>query len=168
MDAENNRTRGTVSFSESIVIKASPEDAFAFLGDPTTAERIDPAIISYVPDTVPMAVGTINTVRARIFGMRLTTVTRVLVWESGRRMVIESVKPSSPVKGIATHLFEPHADGALYTWSMDIVPTGFAGGVAARFFRRFMQRNAVAQQVLLKQALEGTPPPPTGSTSWRC
>ncbi len=63
MDAENNRTPGTVSFSESIVIKASPEDAFAYLGDPATAERIDPAIISYVPDTVPMAVGTKPTPR---------------------------------------------------------------------------------------------------------
>lgn len=143
-------------FSESIVIRTSPEDAFAYLGDPATATKIDPAIISYAPDTVPMAVGTINTVKARMFGMRLTTVTQVLVWEPGRRMVIESVRPSRPVKGIATHLFEPHPDGTLYTWAMDIVPTGFGGGIAARFFRRFMQRNARKQQVLLKQALEGT------------
>jgi hypothetical protein len=158
MEAGNNRNRHATSFSESVVIKASPERAFAYLGDPATATSIDPAIISYTPDTVPMAVGTINTVKARMFGMRLTTVTQVLVWEPGRRMVIESVRPSRPVKGIATHLFEPHADGTLYTWAMDIVPTGFGGGVAARFFRRFMQRNARKQQVLLKQALEGAPP----------
>ena len=136
------RRQYAARFSESIVIKASPEAAFAYLGNPETATTIDPAIVSYVTDTVPMAVGTINTVKARMFGLRLTTVTQVLIWEEGQRMVIESVRPSKPVKGIATHLFEVHAEGTLYTWAMEIVPTGFGGRFAAQFFRRFMQRNA--------------------------
>lgn len=141
-------------FSESIDLKVSPAAAFAYLGDPTTATIIDPAVVSYEPSSVPMAVGTVNTVKVRMFGLRLTTVTRVLVWEEGRRMVIESVRPSKPVKGIATHLFEPHPEGTLYTWAMEIVPTGFGGRLAAKFFRRFMQRNARKQQLRFKEQIE--------------
>jgi hypothetical protein len=152
--ATGDQSRRAARFSESIVIKAPPSDAFAYLGNPETATIIDPAVVSYVPDTVPMAVGTTNTVKVRMFGLRLTTVTRVLVWEEGRRMVIESVRPSRPVKGIATHTFASHAEGTLYTWSMEIVPTLVGGRFFAAFFCRFMRMNARRQQARFKQAME--------------
>lgn len=136
------------------MIKVRPSEAFAYLGNPETATVIDPAVVSYVPDTVPMAVGTINTVKVRMFGLRLTTVTRVLAWDEGRRMVIESVRPSRPVKGIATHTFDSHPEGVLYTWSMEIVPTFIGGRFFAAFFCRFMRMNARRQQARFKQAME--------------
>jgi hypothetical protein len=152
--ATGNKSRRVARFSESIVIKVQPSDAFAYLGNPETATIIDPAVLSYLPDTVPMAVGTINTVKVRMFGLRLTTVTRVLIWDAGRRMVIESVRPSRPVKGIATHTFDPHPEGTLYTWSMEIVPTFVGGRFFAAFFCRFMRMNARRQQARFKQAME--------------
>jgi hypothetical protein len=42
----------SMCFSESIVMRATPERAFAYLADPTTAPIIDPAVISYEPDAV--------------------------------------------------------------------------------------------------------------------
>lgn len=141
-------------FAESIVMGTTPERAFAFLADPATAPIIDPAVISYTPDALPMRAGGTNTIRVRMFGARATLVTRTLEWEEGRRMVLESVRPSQPVRARATHLFEPHPDGVLYTWSMDMIPVGFGGRIAARAMTWFMRRNARQQQARFKREME--------------
>lgn len=141
-------------FSESIVIRASPEAAFAYLGDPSTATTIDPAVLSYEPDTIPMRAGTRNKVRFRMFGFPMTVYSEVLEWDLGRRMVIRSVKPMRPLRGTATHTFEPHPEGTLYTWSMEIEPTLPGAGIMARVFTRFMRKNARAQQQRFKRVME--------------
>ena len=143
-----------MSFRESIVIHATPADAFSYLADPATAPIIDPAVISYEPDTDPMAGGTRNKIRFRMLGLRLTMYSQVMEWEPGRRMVIESLKPSWPVRGRATHTFEPHEEGTLYTWAMDITPASPLGFLFAGMFSRFMQKNARGQQQRFKAAME--------------
>lgn len=142
------------SFSESIIIKSSPGAAFSYLGNPQTATLIDPAVIYYRPEHLPMGVGIRNHIKARVYGFSMKMVTETKVWEEGRRMVIESVKPSRPLKGIATHMFEPHELGTLYTWSMEIIPTSLGGNLAAKLFRRFMQKNARKQQARFKEIME--------------
>ncbi len=142
-------------FSESIVIRTAPERAFSYLADPATAHVIDPAVISYEPDTLPMRAGTTNTVRVRMYGIPMTMVSRTLEWDEGRRMVLESIRPARPVRGRATHTFEPHPDGVRYTWSMEMEPTGFGGRLAARLMTTLMRRNARRQQARFKQAMEG-------------
>ena len=145
-------------FSESIVIKAPPEAAFAYLADPATASIIDPAVISYEPDSLPMRQGTRNTVRVRMYGIPTTMVSQTIEWEEGRRMVIESVQPARPLRGTATHLFEPHPDGTLYTWAMEMTPTAFGGRLFARIMTLAMRRNARKQQVRFKRVMEtGSP-----------
>ena len=141
-------------FSESTVIHATSERAFAYLADPATAPIIDPAVISYEPDSLPMRAGTTNTVRVRLFGIPMTMVSRTMEWEEGRRMVLESIRPARPVRGRATHLFEPHPEGVRYTWSMEMTPVGPGGRVAARLMTVMMRRNARQQQARFKRALE--------------
>ena len=141
-------------FSESTVIHATPARAFAYLADPATAPIIDPAVISYEPDSLPMRAGTTNTVRVRLFGLPMTMVSRTMEWEEGRRMVLESIRPARPVRGRATHLFEPHPEGVRYTWSMEMTPVGPGGRVAARLMTVMMRRNARQQQARFKRALE--------------
>lgn len=141
-------------FSESIVMHATPERAFAYLADPATAPIIDPAVISYEPDSLPMRAGTINTIRVRFFGIPASMVSRTLEWEEGRRMVLESIQPARPVRARATHLFEPLPDGVRYTWSMEMIPCGFGGGLAARLMTVLMRRNARRQQARFKRVLE--------------
>lgn len=141
-------------FSESIDIGASAEAAFAYLADPVTAHVIDPAVISYEPDTIPMRVGTRNTIRTRMYGIPMTMVSRVVEWEDGRRMVMESVEPSRPMRAVATHLFESHPDGTRYTWSMEMAPTAAGGGLMCRLMTVVMRRNARRQQARFKAVME--------------
>ena len=148
-------------FSESVVIRTTPERAFAYLADPATAPVIDPAVISYEPDSLPMRAGTTNTIHVRMYGLPLTMVSRTLEWEEGRRMVVESIRPARPVVARATHLFEPHPDGTRYTWSMEMVPNGLGGRLMARVMTWAMRRNARRQQARFKQVMQG---PASGAT----
>ena len=145
-------------FRESIIIRSSPEAAFAYLADPATAPVIDPAVLSYEPDSLPMRAGTTNTIRVRMYGFTVTMVSRTLEWDDGRRMVLESVRPARPVRGMATHTFEPHPEGTRYTWSMEITPTGFGGRILGRVMTVVMRRNARNQQARFKRVIEtGSP-----------
>lgn len=142
------------AFSESVVLSASPLEAFAYLGDPKTATTLDPAVVSYEADPVPMNVGTVNRVKARLGILPVSMTTRVTEWEEGRRMVIETVRPARPFRAVATHLFEPHPDGTLYTWSMDFVPTFPGGGLVAAVASRMMRRAVRAQQQRFRQIMQ--------------
>ena len=134
-----------IGFSRSIILPVSPIEAFAYLGDPTTASIVDPAVISYESDMSPMDVGAHNKVRFRMFGLVLSAESVVLTWAPGELMVIESVRPARPARGIATHRFEVHPGGTLYTWSMEFLPTIPGGWIAARIaawgFGRAVQRQ---------------------------
>ncbi len=141
-------------FRETVVIHASPAAAFAYLANPATAPVIDPAVLSYEPDSLPMRAGTMNTIRVRMYGVPMTMTSRVLEWEEGRRMVIESVRPSRPMRAVATHLFEPHPDGVRYTWSMEMIPNGRGGRLLARLMTLLMRRNARRQQLRFKRVME--------------
>lgn len=140
-------------FSESIVIGVAPDVAFAYLADPSTAPVIDPAVVWYRPESLPMRVGVHNHIKAKIYGVPFQAESIVTEWEEGHRMVLDSVKPSYPLRARAVHLFEQHPEGTLYTWSMEITPS-LGGAPAAWMFTRFMRRNARKQQGRLKRVLE--------------
>lgn len=146
--------RSVQSFSESIEISVSPEEAFDFLADPQTAHIIDPAVVYYRPERVPMDVGVRNHIKARFYGVPMKFVSEVKVWEPGHRMVLKNIKPDRPVRAVATHLFERHERSTRYTWSMEIHRTGPGGALIARIFRRLMQRNARKQQARFKEIIE--------------
>jgi hypothetical protein len=141
-------------FDESIEMAVPPQFAFDFLADPSTAAVIDPAVVEYRPDTDPMALGTRNYIRFKMWGLPLTVTSLVTEWEPGSRMILENVKPSRPTRAIATHSFDTTGSGCRYTWSMEMVRTGLGGGLLARLFCRFMQKNAQAQQVRFKAEVE--------------
>lgn len=125
-------------FEESMLLPATPERAFAIVGDPANGPAIDPMIKRYEPEGGAMREGGMNHIRARMFGlpMRIVSVTRE--WDPPRRMVMENVRPRGPVRMTLTQTFEPHPDGTRLTYRADI--TGF--GPAAALFRWFIARNA--------------------------
>lgn len=151
------KTRSKHRFGESVFIDATPEEAFAYLGDSRTARVIDPAVVYYRPERLPMGVGIRNHIKARAFGVPLKMISETKVWKPGHLMVIESVSPAKPMKVTATHQFEAREDGVVYTWHMEFVPNALGGGVVAALACRFMRRNARGQQARLKRILE-TPP----------
>jgi hypothetical protein len=144
----------TPRFSESARFGVPAEYAFAFLADPSTAHVIDPAVREYTPDSLPMRVGTRNVIRFKMWGLPVRVVSLVREWEPGRRMVMENVEPSRPVRADATHSFEPDGAGCTYTWEIEFLSSGPVGAVAARVFARFMRANAVAQQVRFREEVE--------------
>ncbi len=114
-------------FSETTTLAVPAEYAFAFLADPSTAPVIDPAVREYTPDSLPLRVGTRNLIRFRMWGVPVRAVSVVREWEPGRRMVMENVQPSWPVRAVATHTF-------------------VLGALGGRIFARFMHSNAKGQQ----------------------
>jgi hypothetical protein len=141
-------------FSESTPLEVPAEYAFAFLADPSTAHVIDPAVREYKPDSLPMREGTRNLIRFRMWGIPLRVVSVVREWELGRRMVMENVKPSWPVRAVATHSFAPDGETCTYTWAMEFHSSGPFGALVGRIFARFMQSNAKAQQRLFQKEVE--------------
>ena len=76
--------------------------------------------------------------------MRAESVVRAS--DEGHRVVVESVRPSWPVRVVATHSFAPDGDGCTYTWAVEVVPAGQLGRVVARPLLRSLAANARAQQ----------------------
>jgi ligand-binding SRPBCC domain-containing protein len=134
-------------FSETTRLAVPAGVAFDFLADPSTARLIDPAIREYRPDTVPLRVGTRIRIRLRLWGLPVRAESVVRAWDEGRRMVMESVRPSWPVRVVATHSFAPDGEGCTYTWAVEVVPAGRLGRVVARPLLRSLAANARAQQI---------------------
>jgi hypothetical protein len=149
------RATTTATVSETIVLDVPAHYAFNFLADPATAKVIDPAILEYRPDPLPMRLGTRNAIRLRMWGVPLRATSIVKEWQPGARMVMASERPARPVRVVAHHHFEPTGpDRCRYTWQIDVVPTGPFGTLAARLFSRFLRSNAAIQQDRFKAAVE--------------
>ncbi len=143
-----------LGFSVTMLIWARPDQVFWFLADPSTAAVIDPAVVSYEPEGGTMGVGIRNHIRLKILGIPLSLVSETTEWEPGKRMAFRSITPGRPATGLATHRFEACSEGTRYTWSMDFVPTGVGGRLAAVVAARMLERNAVAQQERVRRVLE--------------
>jgi carbon monoxide dehydrogenase subunit G len=141
-------------FARSIDIAVPPEVAFEYLADPTTATVIDPMIVHYRPDHVPMRVGTTVDIKVRTGLLRLSMASVVVAWEPARRMVFRSTAPARPISVVAEHRFEPDPAGTRYTWSVAVIRNAWGGGPAARLVSALMSRNAARQQQRLKAVLE--------------
>lgn len=128
--------------------------AFAYLGDPTNATTLDPVLISYEPDRVPMTVGTTNRIRFKMLGLPIGMTTHVRQWDIGKRMVIDTINPSRPFRATAIHTFETQSAGTLYTWSMEFRSTFPGGALFAMIASRLMRRAVRGQQQRFKEIME--------------
>jgi hypothetical protein len=153
-DRRNVTSVSQPGFAESTRLDVPADYAFAFLADPSTANVIDPAVREYKPDSLPMRQGTRNLIRFRMWGIPMRIISVVREWEPGRRMVMENVKPSWPVRAVATHSFAPDGESCTYTWAMEFRSSGPLGALIGRVFARFMHSNAKAQQRLFQQEVE--------------
>ena len=152
-------------FAVTTLIRATPAQVFWFMAEPSTAPVIDPAVISYEPIGGTMGLGVKNRIRVRMLGIPLTVTSETIEWEPVERMSFRSIEPGRPAIGLATHRFEACPDGTLYTWSMDFVPTGVGGRIAAVLSAAMFERNAIAQQERVRRVLDAAvrqPPVGTG------
>ena len=151
-------------FAVTTLIRATPAQVFWFMAEPSTAPVIDPAVISYEPIGGTMGLGVKNRIRVRMLGIPLTVTSETIEWEPVERMSFRSIEPGRPAIGLATHRFEACPDGTLYTWSMDFVPTGVGGRIAAVLSAAMFERNAIAQQERVRRVLgAAVRQPPVGT-----
>ena len=141
-------------FSEMITLRVPPEYAFDFLADPSTAPIIDPAVIAYRPDDLPMRQGVRVKIRMRAWGLPTTIESVVAEWVPGRRMVMQGVRPSRPMTVTATHTFDTSTEGCTYNWAMTFEPNAPLGRFVVTPSCRFMRRNAQRQQQRFKTHVE--------------
>lgn len=147
------------AFSVTTQIQAMPERVFWFVADPSTASVIDPAVVSYEPEGGTMGFGVKNHIRMKVLGIPVNLTSETIEWEPGSRMGFRSITPGRPVIGVAKHLFEPCPAGTLYTWSMDFLPTGIGGRVAAALSAALLGGNAIAQGERVRRVLEAAAGP---------
>jgi hypothetical protein len=143
-----------MDFSESIALSVTPKFAFDYLADPSTAPIIDPAVIEYLPDDMPMRPGVRVKIRMRAWGIPTRIESVVTEWVPGSRMVMHGVRPSKPMTVTATHTFEPNLAGCTYTWMMTFEPNALFGRFVVGPSCRFMRRNAQRQQQRFKTQVE--------------
>lgn len=158
-DREGFTSEMKTAFSVTTRIQATPARVFWFLADPSTASVIDPAVVSYEPEGGIMGLGVRNHIRVKMLGIPVKLTSETIEWEPGSRMGFRSITPGRPVIGVATHVFEPCSEGTLYTWSMDFLPTGFGGRVAAALSAALLGRNAIAQGERVRRVLEAAAGP---------
>jgi ligand-binding SRPBCC domain-containing protein len=116
-------------------LPGSPEDVFGFFADAFNLEAITPSWLRFRVVTrgpIAMGPGTLIEYRLRLHRLPVRWLTRIEVWEPGRRFV--DVQVRGPYRRWQhTHLFEPQGGG---TMVRDIVryelPLGPLGELAHR------------------------------------
>lgn len=107
------------------MLNASPQDVWDYIQDNATA--LDPAIVAFVVEPEP-GPGAVNRIIFRgPFGLRLSVVSRIEVWEPPHRYVAQSVKPSWPLTSRAEDVLDEEPDGTTrYTVSVSVQPRSLA------------------------------------------
>jgi ligand-binding SRPBCC domain-containing protein len=91
------------------------EQVFAFFSDASNLEAITPPWLGFrvvTPGPIEMSAGTPIEYRLKLHGLRVNWLTRIEIWEPGRRFVDTQVR--GPYRlWRHTHVFEDHPGGTL-------------------------------------------------------
>jgi ligand-binding SRPBCC domain-containing protein len=141
------------------VLPGSPDDAFRFFSDAGNLEAITPPWLRFrivTPTPVRLGPGALIEYRLTLHRIPIRWLTRIEVWEPGRRFVDAQVR--GPYRlWHHTHTFEPHEQGTLMR---DVVryslPLGVLGRLAhAAFVRRDLERIFDFRATVLGRQAEG-------------
>jgi ligand-binding SRPBCC domain-containing protein len=132
-------------------------DVFAFFADALNLEAITPPWLGFrvlTPGPIAMGPGTLIEYRLRLHGLRVDWLTRIEIWEPGRRFVDAQVRGPYRVWR-HTHLFEDHPEGTLVRDRVSYeIPLGPLGGLARRLFvRRDLDRIFDYRRLAVAEAL---------------
>jgi hypothetical protein len=126
------------------MLPAETADAWHAVMAPDVVPLIDPGVRTWQPDTDPAGVGTRYAIRGRLGGVPFRATSEVTTWEVNQRAVFRNVRPAWPLRIVATHMFEPVADGTRYTWRIDVTGPPPVSWLIASLFRRSMAAQAHA------------------------
>lgn len=128
-------------------LPGTPDEVFPFFADAGNLEAITPPYLSFeivTPRPIEMGEGTLIEYRLRLHGLPISWLTRIEVWEPGRRFVDQQMRGPYALWH-HTHEFEQDPADPGRTLMRDTVryaiPFGPAGEVAHRLFvRRDLER----------------------------
>jgi ligand-binding SRPBCC domain-containing protein len=126
------------------LLPVAPGEAFEFFADALNLEAITPPWLHFrveTPAPIAMDRGTLISYRLRLHGLPVGWLTRIVLWEPGRRF--QDVQLRGPYRVWRhTHSFEPHERGTTMRDRVDYaLPLGPLGEVAhAVLVRRDLER----------------------------
>lgn len=126
------------------MLPSGPADAWHAVMAPDIAPLIDPGVRTWQPDADPPGVGTRFAIRGRLGGVPFRATSEVITWELNRRAVFRNVRPSWPLRMLATHSFDPVGAETRYTWRIDVSGPPPLSRLIASVFRRSMAAQASA------------------------
>jgi ligand-binding SRPBCC domain-containing protein len=132
-------------------------DVFAFFADALNLEAITPPWLGFrvlTPGPIAMGPGTLIEYRLRLHGLRVDWLTRIEIWEPGRRFVDTQVRGPYRIWR-HTHLFEDHPEGTLVRDRVSYeIPLGPLGALARLLFvRRDLDRIFDYRRLAVAEAL---------------
>jgi ligand-binding SRPBCC domain-containing protein len=121
------------------ILPGSRDEVFSFYADAFNLEAITPPWLGFrvvTPGPIEMEAGTLIEYRLKLHGLPVRWLTRIEIWEPGRRFVDAQV--SGPYRVWRhTHFFEDHPDGTCVRDSVSYeIPLGPLGELAHRLFVR--------------------------------
>jgi ligand-binding SRPBCC domain-containing protein len=130
---------------------------FAFFADAFNLEAITPPWLGFrvvTPGPIEMGPGTLIEYRLRLHGLRVDWLTRIEIWEPGRRFVDTQVRGPYRVWR-HTHVFEDHPEGTLVRDRVSYaIPLGRVGELARLLFvRRDLDRIFDYRRLAVAEAL---------------
>ena len=157
MSGNRDRGGGLNTLERNQLLPVPPEEAFAFFADAFNLEAITPPWLSFqivTPGPIEMRRGTLISYRLRLRGLPIRWMTRIEVWEPGRRFVDRQLR--GPYRfWHHTHSFRPAEGGTMMTdvvrYSLPLGVLGrliHAGAVHAELDRIFdFRRDAIASRL---------------------
>jgi ligand-binding SRPBCC domain-containing protein len=126
------------------ILPGDPDAVFAFFADALNLEAVTPPWLRFrvvTPGPIRMAPGTLIEYRLRLHGVPIRWLTRIEVWEPGKRFVDVQVRGPYRVWH-HTHSFESRGDGTLVRDTVRYaLPLGPLGRIAhAAIVRRDLER----------------------------
>ena len=132
-------------------------EVFAFFADAHNLEAITPPWLGFrvvTPGPIDMAPGTLIEYRLRLHGLRVDWLTRIEIWEPGRRFVDAQVR--GPYRlWRHTHVFEDHREGTRVRDRVSYeIPLGPVGELArVLLVRRDLDRIFEYRRLAVAEAL---------------
>jgi ligand-binding SRPBCC domain-containing protein len=132
------------SLAREQVLPGPPDEVFRFFADAANLEAITPPWLRFrivTPQPIRMEPGALIEYRLRLHGIPIRWLTRIELWEPGRRFVDAQVKGPYALWR-HTHSFEEHPDGTLMRDTVEYaLPFGALGRLALlAFVRRDVER----------------------------
>lgn len=141
-------------YVESIVIRRTPADVYAYMDDVSREKEWQPNLVSAQQDPVgPTRVGTTKRYVSEFLGRRVENTYRILEMDPAHRVVQETL-PGSSASIRSEVRWEPVPEGTRVTLAVDATPKGLMRLLPSALVESTTKKELSASLARLKRILE--------------